>query len=98
MEGRPFEFVAISVDENLELARRTASKLKLPGTQLWAGPKGTAGPLPEALQVPSWPFFLLVDADGVVRWRSHRFDGLPEAVERAVAAAAKPATKPLVGR
>jgi hypothetical protein len=40
------------------------------------------------LQVPSWPFFLLVDAEGVVQWRSHRFDGIEAAVERCVRAAA----------
>ncbi|MBK8977700.1 MAG: hypothetical protein IPM29_17475 [Planctomycetes bacterium] len=71
----------------------------LPGTQLWAGPKGTAGPLPEALMVPSWPFFLLVDAEGVVRWRSHRFDGLPETAQRWVEAAERAAAgAPAIGR
>lgn len=92
LEGRPFEIVFVDADTELAVALRAVSALRLPGTQLWAGPEGTDGPLPASLRVASWPLFLLVDGDGVVRWRSHRFDGLREVVLRCVARAETAAT------
>jgi hypothetical protein len=85
MEGRPFRFVGVNADPTQQTARRSAAVHFGAATRhLWCGPEGPEGPLPSMLRLRSWPFLLLVDADGRIRWRSHRIDGIEPVVERAV--------------
>jgi thiol-disulfide isomerase/thioredoxin len=82
MEGRPFTFLGINCDEKIETVRQVSLQQQLNWRNFCNG--GARGPFTDRYGVHSWPTTLVLDANGVVRFRGHPGQGMDQAVEQLV--------------
>ena len=67
MAGRPFEVIAVSVDDDPEDALDyVEDKAYLNWVQWWAGPEGG---ILDQLSIQAFPTYILIDADGMIQAR-----------------------------
>jgi hypothetical protein len=62
-------------------------KEKITWRSFWNGEKGTSGPISKAWNVKGWPTLYVIDAKGVIRYKSvgANEDAIDEAIEKALA-------------
>jgi len=79
-EGKPFEILAVSLDDMVEMLEATVKQRKLPGVQTWEedGRENEVANLYNAQVLPTW---FLIDAKGVIRAKDTFGDSLIPAVE-----------------
>jgi hypothetical protein len=82
MEGRPFVLLGVNGDHEVQTIQQVGLRDHLPWRNWWNG--GSHGPLTEIYAVKSWPTTLVLDADGVVRYRGLYGEQLDRAVEALV--------------
>lgn len=63
---RPFVLLGVNADGNREMLRRTQEKSGLTWASFWDGP---SGPIAATWEVECFPTFVLIDKQGVVRFR-----------------------------
>jgi peroxiredoxin len=74
MDGRPFTIVSINSDDSRDAVKKVLEDEKLPWPTIWDG-GSTEGPLATMWNVSAWPLVVLIDHDGVIRYK---FPGAPE--------------------
>jgi thiol-disulfide isomerase/thioredoxin len=69
MEGKPFALLGINSDENAGLARKVMDREKMTWRSWWDGKP--PGPIAVQWNAGPWPTLYVLDADGVIRFKSH---------------------------
>ena len=92
LKDEPFALIGVNSDKDLEkLAARIAEE-QITWRSFWNGPEGTRGPISKAWNVSGWPTIYVLDAEGVIRFKSVRGDALDKAVDSLLAEMRGPAT------
>ncbi len=86
MTGRPFEIIAISVDDEVGVVRDYSRKQAMPWINWHVGPKAE---VLEEWSVRGFPTYLLVNTNGVVAMRTHRLDSTAKQLIRALVVSAE---------
>src|SRR4051794_31610252 len=79
LEGKPFAFVGVNSDADLQDSRHVAVTQQLPWRSWWDG--STTGPIAQRWQVHNWPSFFVLDGRGVIRYRLDNVADLERAVD-----------------
>ncbi len=69
---KPFALIGVNSDKLIETARAAVKDKSLNWRSFWAGPKGGGGPIPAKWNVRGWPTVVLIDHDGIIRFRGNR--------------------------
>ena len=80
LAGKPFEIVAVSVDENRDELVSALLTLKPGGVQTW-DEAGEGNPVAEMFNVQNLPTWYLIDQHGVIRVRNPRTEDLTVTVD-----------------
>ncbi len=83
LKGKPFEILAVSMDDESSEAKFAVETRKLPGIHTW-DEKGWDNPLAKLYNIQNIPGWYLIDAKGRIRARDPFGDDLIPAVERAL--------------
>jgi|GEM_PF-1857838 len=80
-KGKPFEVLAVSLDDFKEMLQSTLEQRQLPGIHTWeqAGRENAVATLYNAQVLPTW---FLIDAKGIIRAKDTFGDALIPAVEK----------------
>jgi hypothetical protein len=86
-KDQPFAIVGINSDPDREALKAVLEKEKITWRSFWNGEKGTSGPISKAWNVKGWPTLYVIDAKGVIRYKSvgANEDAIDEAIEKALA-------------
>jgi hypothetical protein len=86
-KDQPFAIVGINSDPDREALKPVLEKEKITWRSFWNGEKGTSGPISKAWNVKGWPTLYVIDAKGVIRYKSvgANEDAIDEAIEKALA-------------
>jgi len=87
MEGRPFVFLGVNCDNEKETLQQVSFRQELNWQNWWNG--GSSGPFTSRYGVKSWPTTLVLDANGVVRYRGRPGPEMEQTVEMLVRKAEK---------
>jgi thiol-disulfide isomerase/thioredoxin len=80
MEGKPFVLQGVNVDEDRERMRYQSKELQITWRSFYDG--GPDGPISRSWDVHSWPTVVVLDRDGVIRYKGGRDEKkLDEAVD-----------------
>jgi|SRR5579883_161138 len=90
MTDKPVAVLGVNGDGDRERARQAAAAGKMTWPSLWNGRQGADGPLTRAWNVRLWPTVYVLDAKGVIRFKSTGPDGLVKTVDRLVGESGKP--------
>jgi hypothetical protein len=83
MEGRPFAMLGVNCDEEKETVQQASFRQNLTWRNWWNG--GPQGPLTARYDIKRFPTTLVLDANGVVRFRGSPQDpAMEQSVERLV--------------
>ena len=84
-----FALIGINTDEDKKLYNEKAKEHKVNWRSAWEG--SPAGPIPTQWQVRSYPTTVVIDRQGIIRYRDARGKALDEAVAKLLAEKPKPA-------
>jgi hypothetical protein len=84
MEGRPFALLGVNCDNERETLQQVSFTNQITWLNWWNG--GAKGPLTAKYGVKSWPTTLVLDANGVVRYRGVPGAAMDQVVEKLVLA------------
>jgi len=85
LSGKPFEILAVSLDDERVMLTATIEQRKLPGIQTWDPTSWDEHPVRTLYNVQQLPTWYLIDAGGVIRARDPLGKKLIPAVERVLA-------------
>jgi Thioredoxin-like len=90
----PFAIVGVNSDSDREKLKPTLEKERITWRSFWNGEKGTSGPISTAWNVKGWPTLYVIDAKGLIVYKSvgANEQAIDAAIEQALADAA-PAKK-----
>ena len=77
-----FAIIGINSDKDLEQLKEVRLKENITWRSFWNGPEGTSGPISSAWNVHGWPTLYILDATGVIRYKS--VGGNEEAIDAAL--------------
>ncbi len=80
LKDKPFELVAVSIDDDLKTLEDFLTKENLPWTHWWAGPGGKESAIAAAWNVQLVPAVFVLDTKGVIRYKDIRGEELEKAV------------------
>jgi hypothetical protein len=80
LEGKPFALLGINSDSEREKLKEVLKKESITWRSWWDG-GNTSGPIASKWNVTGWPTIYVLDAKGVIRYRSLRDKKLDEAVD-----------------
>jgi hypothetical protein len=80
LEGKPFALLGINSDSDREKLKEVLKNEKITWRSWWDG-GNTSGPIASKWNVTGWPTIYVLDAKGVIRYRSLRDKKLDEAVD-----------------
>lgn len=80
LKNRPFALIGINTDEKKDDYRKKAKEMGVTWRSSWQG--STAGPLPRAWGITSYPTIFVLDAQGVIRFMNVRGEELDKAVDK----------------
>ena len=80
MAGKPFALVGVNTDKTLETYKNAVIKKNLIWRSFYDGPPG--GPISKLYKVRGYPTILVLDKNGVVRYRDVKGKALDRAVEK----------------
>jgi hypothetical protein len=69
-KDEPFAIIGVNSDKDLEALKPVREKENITWRSFWNGPEGTGGPISTAWNVHGWPTLYVVDAAGVIRYKS----------------------------
>ena len=72
----PFVVIGVNSDTQLDRLQLVMGKQGIEWRSFWDGPKGAKGPISRAWGVEQWPTVCLIDAQGVLRYRTATMDVL----------------------
>jgi hypothetical protein len=91
MEGRPFALLGINCDQELQTVQQASTRYNVTWPNWWNG--GVHGSYTERYGVDRFPTALVLDANGMVRFRGSPQDPrMEETVEKLVREAERPRT------
>ena len=87
LKDQPFAIVGINSDSDLKALAPVLEKEQITWRSFWNGEKGTKGGIAETWNVRGWPTIYVIDAKGVIRYKSVGADekAIDEAIETALA-------------
>jgi hypothetical protein len=85
----PFAIIGINSDTDREKLKPDLEREKITWRSFWNGENGTKGPISKAWNVKGWPTLYVLDARGVIRYKSvgANEEEIDAAVEKAIAEA-----------
>ena len=69
-EDAPFAIVGVNSDPNLAQLEKVREKENITWRSFWNGSDGSRGPISSAWDVHGWPTLYILDAKGVIRYKS----------------------------
>lgn len=69
-KNEPFAIIGVNSDKDLVALKKVREKENISWRSFWSGPEGTGGPIPKAWNVRGWPTIYILDAKGVIRYKS----------------------------
>jgi thiol-disulfide isomerase/thioredoxin len=78
MADKPFTFIGISADDDVETLKAFVSKLEMTWPQIHDGP---GGPLQQSYGIQYYPSIFVLDGNGAIRYRDLRGAELDKAVD-----------------
>ncbi len=69
-KDEPFAIIGINSDKDLVALKDVRAKENITWRSFWNGPEGTGGPISAAWNVRGWPTLYILDAKGVIRYKS----------------------------
>src|SRR5262245_59957532 len=78
LAGKPFSFIGISADNDLEDFKAFVNKSDIPWPQIFDGPNGA---LQQAYGIEYFPSIFVLDGNGMIRYRDLRGGDLEKAIE-----------------
>jgi len=66
----PFAIVGVNSDDDREKLKPVREKEKITWRSFWNGEEGTRGPISSEWNVKGWPTIYVVDAQGIIRYKS----------------------------
>ncbi len=69
-KDEPFAIIGINSDKDLVALKDVRAKENITWRSFWNGPEGTSGPISTAWNVHGWPTLYILDAKGVIRYKS----------------------------
>ena len=84
LKGKPFEILAVSLDDTREELVEVVRQKKVPGLQTW-DKAGWNNPLSTLYNIQTIPTWYLIDSQGVIRGRDPFGEKLVPAVEALLA-------------
>jgi hypothetical protein len=82
-KNEPFAIVGINSDTDLDKLKDVRAKENISWRSFWNGPEGTSGPIAATWNVHGWPTLYIVDAQGVIRYKSEGAN--EEAIDKTLA-------------
>ncbi len=86
-KDEPFAIIGVNSDKDLEQLKEVRTKENITWRSFWNGPEGTSGPISSAWNVHGWPTLYVLDAEGVIRYKSvgANEEAIDAAIEKALA-------------
>ena len=78
---KPFALVGVNSDTDKKRIPERMKRFELTWRSFWNGPKGPYGPISKEWNVPTWPWVVVLDGDGVVRHQAANDKGLIEVID-----------------
>ncbi len=72
--GKPFALIGVNSDSDRDQVKAVIAEKSLNWRSFWNG-GSTSGPISTDWNVRGWPTAYLIDAKGVIRWKSVGVDG-----------------------
>jgi hypothetical protein len=69
-KNQPFAIVGINSDTDLDKLKGVREKENISWRSFWNGEQGTEGPISTEWNVSGWPTLYILDAKGVIRYKS----------------------------
>ena len=84
---KPFALVGVNSDTDRERMKKRRERYQVVWRSFWNGREGPYGPISKAWNVPTWPWLVVLDEDGIVRHQAANDHGLEKILDDLVAAA-----------
>ena len=78
MHGKPFVLFGVNSDETQERLREVINREQMPWRSWWEGPNR---PIAVQWRVKTWPTLVVIDRDGVIRFRGNSRRALEKTVK-----------------
>jgi Thioredoxin-like len=84
---QPFAIVGVDSDKDRAQVAAACEKLGIGWRSFWNGPEGSRGPIASAWDVEGWPTIYILDAKGVIRYKSvgANLQAIEETIEKLLA-------------
>ena len=82
-QNKPFVILGVNSDGSRETVKKAMADENLTWRSWFDGP-GTSGPIASAWNVKGWPTTYVIDADGIIRYKQVRGEGLDAAIAELV--------------
>ena len=69
-KDEPFAIIGVNSDTDLVKTKEQRAKTNVTWRSFWNGEKGTSGPISTEWGVTGWPTIYILDAKGVIRYKS----------------------------
>lgn len=69
-KNEPFAIIGVNSDIDQASLKKVREQENISWRSFWSGPEGTRGPIPKAWNVRGWPTIYILDARGVIRFKS----------------------------
>jgi hypothetical protein len=80
LADKPFALLGINSDDNRDELKKTMQKEQITWRSWWNG-GSTTGPIATKWNVRGWPTIYVLDARGVIRYKSVRGEAMDKAVD-----------------
>jgi hypothetical protein len=74
LKDKPFALIGINSDKDKNRLKRRMQEESITWRSFWCGPDGTRGRIPSQWNVQGWPTLYVIDANGVIRYKSYDRD------------------------
>ena len=81
LKGKPFEILAVSLDDERDDLVKMIKRREIPGIQTWDAGGWDGNPVRKRYNVHDIPTWYLIDATGIIRMRDPLGEALVPAVE-----------------
>jgi hypothetical protein len=69
-ENKPFAIIGVNSDVDRAALKKVIEKEEITWRSFWNGKEGTGGPISTQWNVHGWPTIYVLDAKGVIRYKS----------------------------
>ncbi len=82
---KPFALVGVNSDTDKKRLPKRMKRYEVTWRSFWNGPQGPFGTISKEWNVPTWPWVVVLDADGVVRHQAADDVGLEDVIDELLA-------------